>query len=197
MENVYYSVSINDNKFIVLGSSSIIGEGTIDDTLLSWFKKQLESTRKDSFTGVDIVLALIETHPKIYRILYSATIKDAIKQILSLLPTKAKMEDTDVNTVIRDLAKIAKINDFVSGKGYEQKVIEYFRNPEICYKQHVINVLKECAPDVIFKSCYPPFNGKTLKEIGREIESDTPQGREFQEELIRQTLAYMVAINHE
>jgi len=155
------------------------------------------ATRKDPFTGVDIILALIETHPKIYKILYSATIKDAIKQILSLLPTKAKMEDTDINTVIRDLAKIAKINDFVSGKGYEQKVIEYFRNPEICYKQHLINVLKECAPDVIFKSCYPPFNGKTLKEIGIEIESDTPQGREFQEELIRQTLAYMVTINHE
>lgn len=155
------------------------------------------ATRKDSFTGVNIVLALIETYPKIYKILYSATIKDAIKQVLSLLPAKTKIDDTDVNTVIHDLAKIAKINDFVSGKGYEQKVIEHLRNPEIQYKQHLINILKECAPDVVFKSCYPPFVGKTLKEIGKEIESDTPQGREFQEELIRQTLAYVVAVNHE
>ena len=154
-------------------------------------------TRKDPFTGVNVILALVETYPKIHKILYSATIKDAIKQILTLLPAKAKIDDADINTVIRDLAKIAKINDFVSGKGYEQKVIECLRNPEIQYKQHLINVLKECAPDIVFKSCYPPFIGKTLKEIGKEIEFDTRQGREFQEELIRQTLAYMLTVNHE
>ena len=155
------------------------------------------ATRNDPFTGVNVVLALVETYPQIHKILYSATIKDAIKQVLALLPAKAKIDDADINVVIRDLAKIAKINDFVSGKGYEQKVIEYLRNPEIQYKQHLVNILKECAPDIVFKSCYPPFVGKTLKEIGKEIESDTPQGREFQEELIRQALAYIVAVNHE
>lgn len=155
------------------------------------------ATESDSFTGVDIVLALIETHPNIYKILYSATIKNAIKQVLTLLPSKSIATDIELEKAIENLARIAQIGDFVSGKGYEQKVIQYLRKPLVQCKQHLINILKESAPDIIFKSCYPPFSGKTLKEIGIEIEKGSPQGREFQEELIRQTLAYLITVNNE
>lgn len=93
MENVYYSVSINDNKFIVLGSSSIIGEGTIDDSLLSWFKKQLESTRKDSFTFIflhqplknTVSGSLYDLNPKI-QYWYGIDKEKEIKQLLKEYP---------------------------------------------------------------------------------------------------------------
>lgn len=155
------------------------------------------ATRKDSFTGVDVMLDLIETHPHVYKILYSATIKDAIKQILSLLSLRSDTIDFDVDDIIGRLVKIAQINAFVSGKGYEQKVIKYIRNPEIKHKQHVINILKEAASDMTLKSCYPPFIGKTFKEIGMEVENSTPQGEEFHEELIFQAIAYLTTVNHE
>lgn len=155
------------------------------------------ATSKDQFSGVNIILALAETHPQIYKIIYSATIKDAVKQIMGLFLSKSKTGDFDVEKAIENLTRISKINEFVSGKGYEQRLIKFLRNPEIQFKQHLINVLKEGAPDVVFKSCYPPFVGKTLIEIGKEMEIDSPQGREFQEELIRQTLAYILTVNHE
>ena len=131
------------------------------------------ATKADTFTGVDIILDLIETHPSIYKILYSATIKKAIKQILLLLPSDLNTSKLDVDIVTEILTKIAKINEFVSGKGYEQKVIKYLRSPEIQHRQHLINILKEIAPDLVFQSGYPPFIGKTLKEIGVEVENMT------------------------
>lgn len=48
-----------------------------------------------------------------------------------------------------------------------------------------------------FKSCYKPFVGKKLEDIANEIEKQTPQGREFQEELLEQAIAYLIEINSE
>ena len=62
------------------------------------------ATRKDSFTGVDVMLDLRETHPHVYKILYSATIKDAIKQILSLLPLRSDTIDFDVDDIILNVS---------------------------------------------------------------------------------------------
>ena len=44
LENVYYSVEIQGNKFIVLGSDSIKGEGTMNDEQISWLKNELSNT---------------------------------------------------------------------------------------------------------------------------------------------------------
>lgn len=198
-------VNPTDRKYLKLDHSGLDKNSIIKDcrTILDSYNVSIIvsdykiATPKDQFTGVDVILDLIETHPSIYKILYSATIKKAIQQILSLLPLGSKPVNFDIDKVIDSLIKIAKINDFVRGKGYDQKIIKYLRNPEIQHRQHLLNILKHTAPDLEFKSCYPPFGGKKLKEIGVEIENLTPQGKEFHEELIYQTIAYLTTINHE
>ena len=50
-------------------------------------------------------------------------------------------------------------------------------------------------PDLKLSSAYPIFSGKKLSQIADEIEKSTYQGQEFQQELIEQTIAYIIEIS--
>ena len=49
--------------------------------------------------------------------------------------------------------------------------------------------------DLKLSSAYPIFSGKKLSQIADEIEKSTYQGQEFQQELIEQTIAYIIEIS--
>ena len=48
-----------------------------------------------------------------------------------------------------------------------------------------------------FKSVYDPFKGRTLNMIADEIEKRTSRGRDFEQELLEQSIAYLVRINED
>lgn len=59
--NNYYSFNICNHLFIILGSDSIIGEGTIHKTQLDWLKEELAHTHKDQFTFLFVHQPLMDT----------------------------------------------------------------------------------------------------------------------------------------
>lgn len=141
-------------------------------------------TSKDLFNGIDLLADLAEEKPKTHRILYSGTITKAIKDV----------KDKSENDIEKRLMKLSKIHEFNSGKGYAEKVIKFLKNPEIQFRQYYLQNMKKYH-DLSFQSCYPAFKGKNFKEIANEIENGTVQGKDFQQALISQTIAYLVEIN--
>lgn len=145
------------------------------------------ATRNDDFTGVNLLADIANTYPGIYKILYSGTIHKVVKDITG----------RDDEHITSHLLNLTKIHDFNRGKGYSQKIIDYLRNPEIKFKQKILDQLKNKYPELTFKSCYPDLAGITLKEVAEEMEKETYKGRRFQEILLEQVIAYLIAINDE
>ena len=148
------------------------------------------ATENDKFNGLDILNSINEKRPDLYKILYSgAQIKEAIKKLGQSL-----IKEISPNTQIVETIK-SRIYDMVNTKKYAEKVIKYFRTSPIILQQQLLYNLKVVYKDMKFQSCYSPFKGKTLQEIGEEIEKRTPLGGEFQQALIEQTIAYLIDIN--
>ena len=145
------------------------------------------ATNKDNFTGVDLLADISDGYAGIHKILYSGTIHKVLKDI----------KDRDDEQIETHLLKLKKIDDFNGGKGYAQKVIERLRNPEVKFQQNLLHLLKTKYPELTFKSCYPNFVGKSLKDVADEIEKDTPRGRSFQKALLDQVISYLIKINEE
>ncbi len=145
------------------------------------------ATKKDNFTGVDLLADLADSHIGIHKILYSGTIHKVLKDI----------KDRNDEQIVTHLLKLQKIDDFNGGKGYAPKVIELLRNPEVKFQQNILHILKSKYPELTFKSCYPDFVGKRLKDVANEIEKDTPRGRSFQKALLDQVISYLIEINEE
>ena len=61
LDNIYYSVEIQGNKFIVLGSNSIKGEGTMNNEQINWLKNELINTNINNPTFIFIHQPLYET----------------------------------------------------------------------------------------------------------------------------------------
>lgn len=145
------------------------------------------ATKKDNFTGVDLLADLADSYIGIHKILYSGTIHKVLKDI----------KDRNDEQIVTHLLKLQKIDDFNGGKGYAPKVIELLRNPEVKFQQNILHILKSKYPELTFKSCYPNFVGKRLKDVANEIEKDTPRGRSFQKALLDQVISYLIEINEE
>lgn len=161
------------------------------------------STDNDDFTGLDILNDIAEKFPHLYLVLYSgAKIENAIKKVIKALSdtipeNQEKMSEQQIMDAINQLRKTSCINELIKGKGYAGAVIKYMRSSPKPLQQKFLSQLKDEYPDMIFKSCYPPFSGWKLKDIGKQIEKQTPQGCDFQQALIDQTISYMIDINND
>ena len=159
------------------------------------------ATDKDDFNGLDVLNAVAEKYPHLHMILYSgAQIENAIKKVIKTLSDtipegQEKMSEKQIIDSINQLKKTLCINDLVKGKEYAEKVIKYIRCSPLPLQQKFLSQLKDEYPDMVFKSCYPPFKGWKLKDIGEQIENRTPQGGDFQQALIEQTIAYLIDVN--
>lgn len=158
-------------------------------------------TDKDDFNGLDVLNAISEKYPHIHMILYSgAQIGNAIKKVINDLSDtipehQEKMSEQQIIDAINQLKKTSCINELIMGKGYAGSVIKYMRCSSLPMQQKFLSQLKEEYPEMTFKSCYPPFNGLKLKDIGEQIEKQTLQGGDFQQALIEQTISYLIEIN--
>lgn len=161
------------------------------------------ATDNDDFNGLDILNVIAETFPHLYLVLYSgAQIENAIKRVIKALSdtipeNQRKMSEQQIIEAINQLRKTSCINELIMGKGYAETVIKYMRGSSLPLQQKFLSQLKDEYPDMIFKSCYPPFIGWKLKDIGKQIEKQTPQGCDFQQALIEQTISYMIDINND
>ena len=159
------------------------------------------ATNKDNFNGIDILNTIAETYSHLYMVLYSgAQIENAIKKVIKTLSDtipegQEKMSNPQIIEAINQLKKSSCINDLIFGKGYAETVIKHMRCSSLPLQQKFLSQLKEEYPEMTFKSCYPPFNGWKLKDIGEQIEKQTPQGGDFQQALIEQTISYMIDVN--
>ncbi len=160
-------------------------------------------TGSDVFTGLDLLDIIIGDHPYLYAVLYSGgKIKDAIKKLYKTLSdaipsNQDRMSDQQMINVINQLKKISNINDLISGKGYAETVIKYMRCSPLALQQTFLFQLKEEYPNMKFKSCFPPFIGLCLNDIGNQIEKRTPLGCDFQQALIEQTMSYLIDVNED
>lgn len=161
------------------------------------------ATDNDDFNGLDILNDIAEKFPHLYLVLYSgAQIENAIKKVIKALSdtipeNQGKMSEQQIMDAINQLRKTLCINELIKGKGYAEAVIKYIRSSSLPLQQKFLSQLKDEYPDMKFMSCYPPFIGWKLKDIGEQIEKQTPQGCDFQQALIEQTISYMVNINKE
>lgn len=159
------------------------------------------ATEKDDFNGLDILNSISEHYPQLYKILYSGgNIKKAIEQVLTTFKDaieKEQLDDNQTNGTIDKLKKLFFINEFVKGKCYENAVIKYMRTAPVILQQTLLGCLKDDYPNMVFKSCYPWFEGKKFKDIGNEIENRTISGCNFQQALIEQVIAYLTRINED
>jgi len=160
-------------------------------------------TDNDDFNGLDILNVIAEKYPHLYLILYSgAQIGNAIKKVVKALSdtipeNQGKMSEQQIIEAINQLKKALCINDLISGKGYAETIIKYMRCSPLLLQQSFLSQLKDEYPDMVFKSCYPPFKGWKLKDIGEQIENRTPKGGDFQQALIEQTISYMIDVNED
>ena len=144
----------------------------------------------DVVNGLDVIEIIRSIREKVPIILYSGNLEKAIKSVMGDPATK------DLPTLINDVKKLMlhHISEFIDRTGYAASVIKVLKNKDTSTKQILLEKLRE-YPDLKLSSAYPIFSGKKLSQIADEIEKSTYQGQEFQQELIEQTIAYIIEIS--
>ena len=140
--------------------------------------------------GLDVIEIIRSIREKVPIILYSGNLEKAIKSVMGDPASK------DLPTLINDVKKLMlhHISEFIDRTGYAASVIKVLKNKDTSTKQILLKKLRE-YPDLKLSSAYPIFSGKKLSQIADEIEKSTYQGQEFQQELIEQTIAYIIEIS--
>ena len=144
----------------------------------------------EHLNGVHIVEIIRSIRPNTPLIMYSGKIADAIKAVLGDHTQITSEELTEGIIKIIDY----KISDFATRPGYPSSIIQLIKKNSKSATTVLVNKLRD-YPDMKFKSCYPNFKGQKLGDIASQIEKSSPQGRDFQQELIEQTIAYLIEIN--
>ena len=144
----------------------------------------------DVVNGLDVIEIIRSIREKVPIILYSGNLEKAIKSVMGDPASK------DLPTLINDVKKLMlhHISEFIDRTGYAASVIKVLKNKDTSTKQILLKKLRE-YPDLKLSSAYPIFSGKKLSQIADEIEKSTYQGQEFQQELIEQTIAYIIEIS--
>ena len=145
----------------------------------------------DNVCGINVVELIYQIRPKVPVILYSGKLGSVIKHLLGDHTQKTSDE------LVKSIKKLIKYNivDYVEREGYPHSIIKILKDNQIYISSLLPQKLREYS-NLEFKSCYPFFAGRTLGSIADEIESHTPQGREFQEQLYEQVIAHMIKINN-
>lgn len=144
----------------------------------------------DVVNGLDVIEIIRSIREKVPIILYSGNLEKAIKSVMGDPASK------DLPTLINDVKKLMlhHISEFIDRTGYAASVIKVLKNKDTSTKQILLKKLRE-YPDLKLSSAYPIFSEKKLSQIADEIEKSTYQGQEFQQELIEQTIAYIIEIS--
>lgn len=98
---------------------------------------------------------------------------------------------------VKKLIKL-RIDDFVDRGRIPDEFTQILlaNDKEFLFRKHIIDYLEKHG-SLTFKSTYPKFKGKTLKEIANEIDQSSPNGIEFQKTIFDLALAHMIDLNED
>ena len=119
------------------------------------------------------------------------------KAIFVLYSSEGDKLAKDLNS-IKDLSQLIKLKlyDFLKRDNLANDISNILlnENNSFNFSQSLLAELEK-YPDFKFRSVYPKFIGKSLKDITNEIDKDSPNGIKFQENLIELTIAHLIELN--
>jgi len=121
-------------------------------------------------------------------ILYSSGINDAIDSILKVDKKIDKIK------MIKWLVE-GNIKFATRGSDFTSVVIEHIKaQPKFDFDEEFTAWLHKYSSDK-FINCFPAYDEKTLGEIAKEIEQDTPQSQQFRKVMTEQLFSILLKIN--
>lgn len=145
---------------------------------------------EDALNGFDLALEIRRLGYKKTKeiILYSGKIDDAINLILKVEGQKDKIK------MIKSLVK-SNLKFATRGSDFTSVVIEHIKaQPKFDFDEEFTAWLHKYNSDT-FINCFPNYDGKTLGEIAKEIEQDTPQSQQFRKAMTEQLFSILLKIN--
>jgi len=153
-----------------------------------------EADRDKKVNGLRLIQQIGQKRISADKLLYSSEIDELIKEIVNSYNRNGDIKS--VKESIRALF-VNGIVDFAGKEDYNTKIINILRS-SASRKNTVDGIIESKMReygDYTFKSIYPPFKNKKLKEIADIIESDRTQGYNFKSEIVEQTISNMIQLN--
>lgn len=144
----------------------------------------------ENVDGLDIVGMIKEIRPKVPIILYSGNEDKVIRKIVG--------SNSNTEDLVAGFKKLLKLGiiDFVRRPDYKDSIIKFLNNKRDPHLDSYFLIQLRKYKDYEFKSCCPTLKGRKLGEIADMIETGSDfRSREWMEELIEQTIAYLIKIN--
>jgi uncharacterized membrane protein YheB (UPF0754 family) len=118
----------------------------------------------------------------------------------SLFVSYSGEEDKFTNNIIKnhELIKLVKlkIHSFFTRTSLSNELSKLLtKEDEVLNLSNLIRDELEKHSDHHFKSIYPKFEGKSLGEVAREVESDSIHGIAFQKYMVELTVAHILDLN--
>lgn len=149
----------------------------------------------DIVNGVDVVQIVRSLRSKVKIFLYSGKFEKILGDILS----GYREADAAAKAICLDkIKKIygSRIEDFLERNDYPARFIGVLKKNDDSIDDIFLKKIREYN-EYEFKSCFPQFEGKSLLEVANEIEKETHLGQKFVDELIEQTIAYLIKTNED
>lgn len=149
----------------------------------------------NNFTGLNVVHMVREMRPKLKFFIYSGNWNKVITYVVGKEHKNATIEELieGINKLIK-----AQIIDCISRTDYQERLIQYLRIEQNDSVEKRLVKLLRSNENVVFQSCYPEFEGKTLGEIADIIENNSDaRSEEWMEAILSQTIAYLTTVNYE
>lgn len=149
----------------------------------------------NNFTGLNVVHMVREMRPKLKFFIYSGNWNKVITYVVGKEHKNATIEELieGINKLIK-----AQIIDCIGRTDYQERLIQYLRIEQNDSVEKRLVKLLRSNENVVFQSCYPEFEGKTLGEIADIIENNSDaRSEEWMEAILSQTIAYLTTVNHE
>lgn len=149
---------------------------------------------EDDIDGINVVEILTELRKNLKIIMYSGNRNAVVKRVLG----KVKLQEATEEEIVEAVRKLMEyqIIDYVKRDEYKDKLIGLInRDDEPTVHDYFLEQLRQHS-EMEFKSCYAPLKGKTLGEIADMIEKQSDKRVDsWTQELVEQTIAYLVKIN--
>jgi hypothetical protein len=149
----------------------------------------------DVINGIGVIQMVKGMRKKVPIYLYSGKFNKIIRDIIEKYkPT----EPESIESCVKEIKQIygLGIKDFLDRDDYPSQLVGLLRKQEDTVDDIFSKKIRE-YDSLVFKSCYPDFRGLNLGEIADHIDSESHQGDVFLDELIEQSVAYLIKINQD
>jgi hypothetical protein len=141
--------------------------------------------------GLDILKKIHSLRPKARYLVYSSSLDNVARNVVE--EYESDKDQRKLLTKIKDLARY-RVEDFVARDQFNQRILDLLSKEPQSLDSIVEEKLLENG-DMVFQQGYPPFSGKTLKEIVLEIQRSTQRGNEYLQEIIELAIAQVITVN--